>query len=245
MDQTPSETQSPGVPQDDPPLHVKEITYPGETGDIHAHYARPTGEQKHPGVIVIHENRGLNPHIRDVAERVASQGFVTVAPDALSPVGGTPEDADDARALIQQLDTSSTINNFIAAVQYLKTHPQTTGTVGVMGFCWGGGMTNQVAVHSPDVQAAAPFYGRQPTSEDVPKITSALLLHYAERDERINAGIPAFEAALKEAAIEYDLFIYKGTQHAFFNDTGPRYHEAAAKLAWNRTITFFKEKLTS
>jgi carboxymethylenebutenolidase len=245
MDQTPSETQSSGIRQDNPPLQVKDISYPGETGDIHAHYARPTGERKHPGVIVIHENRGLNPHICDVAERVASQGFVTVAPDALSPVGGTPEDPDDARALIQQLDTSSTINNIVAAVQYLKTHPQTTGTVGVMGFCWGGGMTNQVAVYAPDVHAAAPFYGRQPALEDVPKITSALLLHYAEWDERINVGIPAFEAALKEAAIEYELFMYKGTQHAFFNDTGPRYHEAAAKLAWNRTIAFLKEKLTS
>jgi carboxymethylenebutenolidase len=243
MNQTHSEMQSPGVRQDDTPLQVKDITYPGETGDIHAHYAQPKGERKHPGVIVIHENRGLNPHIRAVAERVASQGFVTVAPDALSPVGGTPDDADDARSLIQQLDTPSTINNFVAAVQYLKTHPQTTGTVGVMGFCWGGGMTNQVAVHSPDIQAAAPFYGRQPASEDVPKITSALLLHYAGRDERINAGISAFEAALKEAAIEYELFMYEGTQHAFFNDTGPRYHKAAAKLAWNRTIAFFKEKL--
>lgn len=244
MDQKRSETQPQVVSQEDNRLHVEEIHYPGETGDVSAHLALPTESLKHPGIIVIHENRGLNPHTRDVAERVALEGFVAIAPDALSPLGGTPEDVDEARSMIQQLDTSSTVKNFVAAVRYLKTHPQTTGKVGVMGFCWGGGMTNQVVVNSTDVQAAVPFYGRQPASEDVPKITCPLLLHYAGRDERINAGIPAFEAALKDAGIEYKIFMYEGAEHAFFNDTGPRYHEAAAKLAWERTITFFKQKLT-
>lgn len=245
MDQTQSDNQSQRDRSAENRLHIKAIQYPGETGEIQAHLAQPIDGKQHPGVLVIHENRGLNPHIRDVAERVALKGFVAVAPDALSPIGGTPEDIDEARSQIQQLDTPSTIKNFVAAVKYLKTHPQTTGKVGVMGFCWGGGMTNQVAVHSTDVQAAVPFYGRQPSPEDVPKIKAALLIHYAGHDERINAGIPAFEAALKDAAIEYTIFMYEGTQHAFFNDTGPRYHEVAAKLAWDRTITFLKQRLTT
>ena len=245
MDQTSSDNQSQRDISVENRLQIETIQYPGETGEINAHLARPVDGGQHPGVLVIHENRGLNPHIRDVAERVAMKGFVAVAPDALSPVGGTPEDVDEARSQIQKLDSTSTVKNFVAAVKYLKTHPQTTGKVGVMGFCWGGGMTNQVAVNSPDVQAAIPFYGRQPASEDVPKIKAALLAHYASHDERINAGIPAFEAALKAAAIEYSVFMYEGTQHAFFNDTGPRYHENAAKLAWDRTITFLKQKLTT
>jgi carboxymethylenebutenolidase len=245
MDQTHSDNQSQLNISVENRLHIEAIQYPGETGEIQAHLARPVDGGRHPGVLVIHENRGLNPHIRNVAERVAMKGFVAVAPDALSPVGGTPEDVDEARSQIQQLDSTSTIKNFVAAVKYLKTHPLTTGKVGVMGFCWGGGMTNQVAVNSPDVQAAVPFYGRQPASKDVPKIKAALLAHYASHDERINAGISAFEAALKAAAIEYSIFMYEGTQHAFFNDTGPRYHENAAKLAWDRTVTFLKQKLTT
>jgi carboxymethylenebutenolidase len=245
MDQTHSDKQSQANMSKENRLHTEDIHYPGKTGEIHAHLARPIEGEQYPGVLVIHENRGLTPHIRDVTERVAEKGFVAVAPDALSPVGGTPEDIDEARSQIQQLDTTSTITNFVAAVKYLKTHPHTTGKVGVMGFCWGGGMTNQVAVNSTDIQAAVPFYGRQPASEDVPKIKASLLIHYASHDERINAGIPAFEAALKDSAIEYNIFMYDGTQHAFFNDTGPRYNEAAAKLAWDRTITFLKQKLTT
>jgi len=243
MDQTQSGNQSQGNRSVENPLHIEAIQYPGDTGEIKAHLARPIDSKQHPGVLVIHENRGLNSHIRDVAERVALKGFVAIAPDALSLVGGTPENVDEARSQIQQLDSASTIKNFVAAVKYLKTHPQTTGKVGVMGFCWGGGMTNQVAVHSTDIQAAVPFYGRQPAPEDVPKIKAALLIHYASHDERINAGIPAFETALKDAAIEHTIFIYEGTQHAFFNDTGLRYHEVAAKLAWDRTITFLKQRL--
>jgi len=202
------------VPKDDPRLYVENIKYPGETGDVLAHFARPKGDKKLPGVIVIHENRGLNPHTEDVARRVALEGFLAVAPDALSPFGGTPEDVNEARSLMRKLDSQETIKNYVAAVKYLKTHPQSTGKVGCTGFCWGGGVTNQVAVNSPDLKAAVPFYGRQPASED-----------------------------LKKASVDYKIFMYEGAGHAFFNDTGSRYHEEAAKLAWERTIAFFKQKL--
>jgi len=231
------------VSEGDPRLHVKDIKYPGETGDILAHYARPKGDEKLPGVVVIPEIWGLVPHIEEVARRVALEGFLAIAPDPLSPLGGTPEDVDEARSLMRELDSQKTTKNFVAAVNYLKTHPQSTGKVGVTGFCWGGGVTNQVAVNSPDVQAAVPFYGRQPASEDVPKIKASMLIHYAGDDERINAGIPEFEAALKEASIDYEIHMYEGAQHGFFNDTGSRYHEEAAKLAWERTRAFFKDKL--
>ena len=231
------------VPEDDPRLQVENIKYPGETGEVLAHLARPKGEAKLPGVIVIHENRGLNPHTEDVARRAALEGFLAIAPDALSPLGGTPDNVDEARSLMRKLDSEATVKNYVAAVKYLKTHPQSTGKVGCMGFCWGGGMTNQVAVNSPDLIAAVPFYGRQPAPEDVPKIKASLLIHYAGLDERINAGIEEFEAALKKASVEYKIYMYEGAGHAFFNDTGSRYHEEAAKLAWERTIAFLKEKL--
>ena len=231
------------VSEKDPQLHVKNIKYPGETGEVQAHYARPKGDEKLPGVVVIPEIWGLVPHIEEVARRVALEGFQAIAPDPLSPLGGTPDDADEARAMMRELDEQENTKNFVAAVEYLKTHPKSTGKVGVTGFCWGGGVTNQVAVHSPDVQAAVPFYGRQPAAEEVPKIKAALLIHYAGDDERINAGIPGFEAALKEASIDYEMHMYEGAKHAFFNDTGSRYHEEAARLAWERTIAFFKDKL--
>ena len=232
------------VAKDDPRLDTEYVKYPGETGEVRASLARLKGDEKLPGVIVIHENRGLNPHTEDVARRVALEGFLAIAPDALSPLGGTPEDVDEARSLIGKLDAQATMENFVAAVEYLKTHPQSTGKVGVMGFCWGGGMSNQLAVNSPDLAAAVPFYGRQPASEDVPKIKASLLLHYAGLDERINAGIPAFEAALKESSIDYTMHMYEGAGHAFFNDTNAdRYHKEAASLAWERTIAFLKEKL--
>ncbi len=231
------------IPEDDPRLDVENITYPGKTGDVLAHIAKPKGDEKLPGVIIIHENRGLNPHTEDVARRVALEGFIAIAPNALSPLGGTPDDSDESRSLMQKLDGKETVGNFVAAAKYLKTHPQSTGKVGVTGFCWGGGMTNQVAVNSPDVQAAVPFYGRQPETEDVPKIKASVLAHYAGDDERINAGIPAFETALKKASIEYKVHMYEGAKHAFFNDTSTRYHEDAAKLAWERTIAFFNKKL--
>jgi carboxymethylenebutenolidase len=232
------------VAKDDPRLHTEYIKYPGETGEVRASFAKPKGDEKLPGVIVIHENRGLNPHTEDVARRVALEGFLAIAPDALSPLGGTPEDPNEARSMIGKLDNQATVKNFVAAVEYLKTHPQSTGKVGVMGFCWGGGMTNQVAVNSPDVVAAVPFYGRQPDPEDVPKIKASMLIHYAGLDDRINAGIPEFEEALKKASVDYEIYMYEGAAHAFFNDTNAsRYHEKSAKLAWERTIEFFKEKL--
>ena len=232
------------VPEDDPRLHTGAIKYPGETGEVLASLARPKGDDKLPGVIVIHENRGLNAHIKDVNRRVALEGFLSIAPDALSPLGGTPEDSNEARSLIGKLDGQATIKNFVAAVKYLKTHPQSTGKVGCMGFCWGGGMSNQLAVHSPDLVASVPFYGRQAATEDVPKIKASLLLHYAGLDERINRGIEAYEAALKAASVDYKIHMYEGAAHAFHNDTNTnRYHKEAAQLAWERTISFLKEKL--
>jgi len=232
------------VPKDDPRLHTEYIKYPGETGDIRAYSARLKGEVKRPGVIVIHEIWGLNPHTEDVARRVALEGFVAIAPDALSPLGGTPSDRDQARSLMQKLDPQKNTKNYVAAVEYLKTHPQSTGKVGCTGFCWGGAVTNQVAVHSPDLVAAVPFYGTQPAAEDVAGIKASMLIHYASDDERINVGIPAFEAALKAASVDYKMFMYENTAHAFFNDTNPsRYNKEAARLAWERTIAFFKEKL--
>jgi carboxymethylenebutenolidase len=230
------------VSEKDPRIEVKNIKYPGETGEIKAHQARPSGTGKHPGVVVIQEVFGLNPHIEDVTRRIALEGYIAVAPDALSPLGGSPENGDEARAMMQKLDYSNTVKNFVAAVKYLQTHPQSTGKVGVTGFCWGGGMSNQVAVNS-DVQAAAPFYGMQPKPEDVPKIKASLLIHYAGDDERINAGIPAYEEALKKAGIDYQQYIYPGAKHGFFNDTRPIYNEEAAKLAWRRTLDFFRMKL--
>ena len=233
------------VPRDEPRLIVEDIKYPGETGDVHAHYTRPKGDEKLPGVVVISEIWGLVPHIEDVARRIALEGYLTIAPDALSHLGGTPDDVDEARSLMRELDVQEATKNYVAAVKYLKNHSQSTRKVGVTGFCWGGGITNQVAVNSSDVQAAVPFYGRQPDPEDVPKIKASLLIHYAGDDERINEGIPAFEAALKKASIDYKIFIYEGAKHAFFNDTSPRYHEEASKLAWERTMAFFKEKLNN
>ena len=212
---------------------------------MRAYQARPRGGDKHPGVIVIHENRGLNPHTEDVARRVALEGYVAVAPDALSTLGGTPENPDEARPLFQKLDREANVKNFVAAVAYLKTNPHATGKVACMGFCGGGGVTNQVAVNAPDLDAAVPFYGAQPAPEDVPKIKAALLIHYAGDDARINAGIPVFEEALKKAGVEDALYMYEGAGHAFFNDTGSRYNKEAAELAWRRTLEFFRKKLRS
>ena len=232
------------VSSHDSRLHTENIAYPGATGEVRAYLAKPKDSTKLPGVIVIHENKGLNAHIEDVARRIALEGFLAMAPDALSPLGGTPEDPDEGRALINKLDKPSTLNNYVAAVKYLKTHSMSTGKVGVVGFCWGGQMANQLAVHSPDVLAAVPYYGRQPKAEDVPKIKGSLLLHYGGLDKRINKGITAFEKALKAASIDYKMYMYEGAKHAFNNDARPdRYHKEAAELAWKRTMAFFKEKL--
>ena len=229
---------------EDSRLKTETITYAGVNGPMTAYMARPKGKKKHPAVIVIHENRGLQPHIKDVARRIALEGFVAIAPDALSPLGGTPPKQEDAIPMFQKLDYENTKKDFTAAVKYLKTNPLSTGKVGCTGFCWGGAMTNQVAVNAPDLDAAVPYYGGQPKAEDVPKIKAPLLLHYAGNDERINKGIPEFEAALKTAGIEYHIYMYEGAQHAFNNDSNPeRYNKEAAELAWGRTIAFFKEKL--
>lgn len=221
------------------------ITYPGHTGDVRAYLSVPRGKKKYPAVIIIHENRGLVPHIMDVNRRMAREGFLALAPDALSPLGGTPEDDPDrGRTMIGHLDREDTVKDFVAAVKYLKTHPRSTGRVGCTGFCWGGGMTNQVAVNAPELDAAVPYYGAQPDPEDVPKIKASVMAHYAGDDARINAGIEAFEEALKKAGIEYHIFLYEGAKHAFNNDSNPdRYHPEAARLAWERTVQFFKEKL--
>ena len=220
------------------------VTYPAFTGDMKAFEARPKKGKKFPAVIVIHENRGLVPHIKDVTNRMAAEGFLALAPDALSPVGGTPEDISNVREMFAKLNPEETTKNFVAAVKYLKTHPNSNGKVGCTGFCWGGAMTNNVAVNSPDLDAAAPYYGSQPKTEDVPKIKAPILAHYAENDDRINNGIAAFEEALKANNKEYRIYKYPGTQHAFNNDSNPeRYNAEQAKIAWERTVGFFKEKL--
>jgi len=233
------------VPADDPGLETGYVKYPIEGGEMKAYSAKPKGAGKLPGVIVIHENRGLNPHTEDVARRVALEGYHAIAPDALSPLGGTPANPDEARPLFQKLDRAANTKNFVAAVAYLKTGPQATGKVACMGFCWGGAVTNQVAVNAPDLTAAVPFYGSQPAPEEVPKIKAAMLIHYAGDDERINAGIPAFEEALKKAGISYTIHMYPGAGHAFMNDTGQRYNKEAAEQAWTQTVAFFKDKLKS
>jgi carboxymethylenebutenolidase len=232
------------VPKNDARLQTDNIKYPGATGDVRAYFARPKGDEKLPGVVVIHQNTGLVPHIEDVTRRVALEGFLALAPDALTPVGGTPEDLAKVPALFQKLDSKSTTEDCVAAVRYLKTHPASTGKVGVVGFCWGGAMANQVAVNSTDVLAVVPYYGPQPAVEDVAKIKASLLLHYAGDDAGINKGIPAYEAALKKANVDFKMYIYEGTKHAFNDDTrDDRYNKEAAQLAWQRTISFLKEKL--
>ena len=232
------------IPQQDDRIVIERITYPGDDCTMKGYLARPNKKGKFPAVVVIHENRGLNPHIEDVTRRVALAGYVALAPDALSPNGGTPANEDEARTLIGKLDATKNLNNFIKAFDYLETRADSKNHFGCVGFCWGGAMSNQLAVHVPKLKAAVPFYGRQADVADVPKIKAALQLHYGALDERINAGIPAYEEALKKAAVKYELYIYEGAQHAFHNDTAPtRYNEAAAKLAWERTLKFFAEHL--
>lgn len=239
-----NELKAAAKPKKEPALITEFIKYPAETGEMRAFLARPKKGKKFPAVIIIHENRGLVPHIQDVTRRMAKEGFLSIAPDALSPLGGTPEDISNVGAMFKQLNSEQTTKNFVAAVKYLKTHPLSTGKVGCTGFCWGGAMTNQVAVNSPDLNAAVPYYGRQPVAEDVEKIKAPVMAHYAGNDAGINAGIPAFEEALKKYNKEYQIFIYEGANHAFNNDSNPeRYNEQAAKLAWSRTVAFFKEKL--
>jgi len=230
------------ITEDD--LFTERIVYPGINGDMQAYVARPKEEKKYASVVVIHENRGLNPHTEDVARRVANLGYLAIAPNALSSLGGTPANEDDARTKFQQLKPEDNLQNFIKAFDYLPKRKDCNGKFGCVGFCWGGGMANSLAVSIPSLKAAVAFYGRQPEAADVPKIKAALQLHYAGLDERTNAGIPAYEEALKKAGVTYELYMYEGANHAFFNDTAPtRYNETAAKLAWQRTISFFEKYL--
>ena len=228
----------------DEDLFTERITYPGVNGDMQAYVARPKEEKKYAAVIVIHENRGLNAHIEDVTRRAAVAGYLAIAPNALSPLGGTPANEDEARAKFQELKPEDNLQNFIKVFDYLPKRKDFNGITGCVGFCWGGAMANNLAVNVPSLKAAVPFYGRQPKAEDVPKIKAALQLHYAENDEGVNAGIAVYEDALKNNKITYELYKYPGTQHAFHNDTAPsRYNEAAAKLAWQRTLEFFSKYL--
>jgi carboxymethylenebutenolidase len=221
-----------------------EIPAPGY-GKLRGYLVQPakSKEKKLPTVLVVHENRGLNPHIEDVTRRIALENFVAFAPDALFPIGGYPGDEDKARELFQQLDQGKTREDFIAATQYLQTLPVGNGKVGVVGFCYGGGMSNFLATRVPDLAAAVPFYGTPPAPADVGNIKAPLLLQFAETDERINAAWPASEAALKAAGVKYQAYIYPGTQHGFNNDTTPRYNKEAAALAWQRTMEFFNTHL--
>lgn len=236
------------VPPDDPRLVAERVTFPGATGDVKGYLVRPKPAAKRkprlPAVIVIHENRGLTPHIEDVTRRIALEGFLALGVDMLSPAGGTPSDEDAARGLIAKLDPAQTVQNLVAAVAWLEKHPYGNGRVGAVGFCWGGGMVGDLAVNAPALDAGVVYYGRQPRAEDVPKINAPLLLHYASLDARINAGIPAFEQALKAARKTYTLCMYEGVDHAFNNDSSAaRYNKAAADLAWSRTIEFFRKQL--
>jgi carboxymethylenebutenolidase len=234
------------VAKDDSRLRAEYLEYdsPTGTGKMRGYFAAPaTGAEKLPGVLVVHENRGLNPHIEDIARRLALDKFVAFAPDALTPLGGYPGDEDKARELFQKLDQAKTREDFVAAVAFLKARPECSGRVGVVGFCYGGAISNMLATRVPDLGAAVPFYGTQPPAADVPNIKAPLLIHYAATDERVNAGWPAYEAALKANNIKYTAHIYPGTQHGFNNDTTPRYDEAAAKLAWQRTVEFFNATL--
>lgn len=230
----------------DPDIVAEYVTYPSPDGhgQVRGYLVRPAkAEGKVPAVVVVHENRGLNPYIEDVARRVAKAGFVALAPDGLSSVGGYPGNDDAGRELQAKVDPVKLMNDFFAAIDWMKTHTASTGRVGITGFCYGGGVANAAAVAFPDLGGAVPFYGRQPEAADVIKIKAPLLIHYAALDERVNAGWPDYEAALKAAGTRYEAYIYPGVNHGFHNDSTPRYDEAAAELAWGRTIAFFQANL--
>lgn len=240
-----SNTQAAGlVSETDERLVVEDVTYPGAMGEMKGYLAYPKDAGPFPAVIVVHENRGLNAHTKDVARRMALEGFVALAPDFLSNLGGTPADEEAARPLFQQLDATAVAANGVATIDWLQAHEKSTGKVGAIGFCWGGGTVNNLAVASPELLAAVPYYGGQPEAAQVAQIKGRVMAHYGGLDERINAGIPAFEEALKAAGVDYQIFIYEGANHAFNNDTSAaRYDKAAADLAWQRTVEFFKQTL--
>jgi carboxymethylenebutenolidase len=243
---TPNYAWAQQVAKDDPRLKTEYLTYPSPqgSGTIRGYLARPANASgKLPGVVVIHENRGLNPYIEDVARRLAVENYVAFAPDALTPVGGYPGDDEKAGQLFSQLDPAKRTEDLLAAEPFLRSRPECNAKVGAVGFCFGGGIVNTMAVRFPDLAAGVPFYGAQPGAADAAKIKAPLLLHYAENDPRIDAGWPAFEQVLKANGVKYQMYMYPGTNHGFHNDTTPRYDEAAAKLAWSRTLAFFKEHL--
>jgi carboxymethylenebutenolidase len=234
------------VPKDDKRIKSDWVEWPSPQGSpkTKGYLVRPANATgKLPGILVVHENRGLNPHIEDIARRLALDNFMALAPDALATLGGYPGDEDKAREVFPKLDQSKIREDFVAAANYLKTRPDCTGKIGAVGFCYGGGIVNMLATRLPDLGAAVPFYGGQPSAEDAAKIKAPMLIQYAENDDRINAGWPAFETVLKTQNVRYQMFKYPGTQHGFNNDTTPRYDEAAAKLAWQRTVEFFSKEL--
>jgi len=235
------------VPKTDSRIHAEYVSYPSPAGSgtmrgFLVRPANPTG--KLPAIVVVHENRGLNPYIEDVARRLAVENYLAFAPDALTPVGGYPGDAEKAQQLFASLDRAKMMEDLLAAVPFVKSLPESNGSVGAIGFCFGGGVVNAMAVRFPDLAAAVPFYGSQPSAADTAKIKAALLIQYAGEDARTNAGWPAWEEALKKDHVRYTAHIYPGVQHGFHNDTTPRYDDAAAKLAWSRTLAFFKANLT-
>lgn len=229
----------------DPDILPEYLTYPSPKGhgQVRGYLVRPAKKEKAPAVVVVHENRGLNPYIEDVARRLAKAGFVAFAPDGLSSVGGYPGNDDKGRELQQKVDPQKLMNDFFAAIEWMKAHPAATGKVGITGFCYGGGVSNAAAVAYPELSAAVPFYGRQPKAEDVPRIKAPLLLHYGELDTAINEGWPAYEQALKAANKTYEAYLYPGANHGFHNDSTPRYDQAAANLAWERTLAWFNRYL--
>jgi carboxymethylenebutenolidase len=231
----------------DPRIKALYVDYPspgGNSGEMRGYLVQPTGQGPFPAVLVIHENRGLNPYIEDVARRAAVEGFVALAPDGLFPFGGYPGNDDDGRALQASLDQGKLRTDMLNSAKLLKAHKLSTGKLGITGFCWGGSTVNSLSVAlGPELQAGVPFYGAAAETAGVPKIKAPLLLHYAETDQRVNEMWPAFEAALKAASVPHEMYIYPGTQHGFHNNSTPRYHEASAKLAWERTIAFFRKNL--
>jgi len=233
------------VAETDDDIIAEDIKYEGDGTPMGGYLARPKKPGKYGSVLVIHENRGLNPHTKDIARRIAKAGYVALAGDALAPFGGTPANEDEARALFAKIDTTKNLNNFLKGLDYLKGRPESNGKTACVGFCWGGALSNQLAVHSPTLKTAVAYYGRQPEAADVPKIKAFVQLHYGGLDERINAGIPAYEEALKAAGVKYEVYVYEGAQHAFLNDSAPtRYNPEAAKLAWERTLKAFKEHIS-
>lgn len=241
----PGYAQAATVPLADKDLRMEDVTWPGDAGTAMKGYlVRPKGKKKLGAIVVIHENRGLTPHIKDVTRRVAKAGYLALGVDALSVFGGTPASEDEGRTLIGKLDKQQNLNNYLAAFAYLRARKDSNGKTGCVGFCWGGAMANNLAIHDPKLNAAVAYYGTQPKAEEVPQIKAHLMLHYAALDERVNAGMGAYEVALKAAGIKYEQYVYEGVNHAFNNDSSPaRYNAEAAKLAWDRTLKLFKNKV--